>query len=210
VLWVLAIGSMVTGFAGFPLALVGIHKPTWFQSWLEPILLPLGEEAYHFHVAPLGTEVALILGSIAVAVVGILFARSFYGTDPAWSKPKRIAESWPGVYRVVANKYFVDEIYGATVIRGTLVFSYAMAWVDTYIIDGLVNLVRYLGVYLFGNGSNAFDKFVVDGAVNGVAAGAKRSSIAFRRLQTGAVQNYALIMGSGLVLFVAVYLFLKP
>jgi NADH-quinone oxidoreductase subunit L len=210
VLWVLAIGSMVTGFVGFPLALLGIHKPTWFQSWLEPILLPLGEEAFHFHAAPLGTEVALILGSIAVAVVGILFARSFYGTDPAWSKPKRIAESWPGVYRIVANKYYVDEIYGATVIRGTLVFSCAMAWVDTYIIDGLVNLVRYLGVYLFGNGSNAFDKFVVDGAVNGVAAGAKRSSIVFRRLQTGAVQNYALIMGSGLVLFVAVYLFLKP
>ncbi len=210
VLWILAIGSIVAGLVGFPLALLGIHKPTWFQAWLEPILLPLGEEAYHFHAAPLGIEIALILGSIAVAVTGILLARSFYKLDPEWARPKRIAESWPGAYKTIANKYFVDEIYGATVIRGTMVFSYAMAWVDTYIVDGLVNLVGYLGVYLFGNGSNTFDKYVVDGAVNGVATVTQRGSRAFRRLQTGAVQNYALIMGSGLVLLAAVYLFLKP
>jgi NADH-quinone oxidoreductase subunit L len=210
VLWVLAFGSVLAGFIGFPLWMLGIHKPTWFQSWLEPVLLPLGGEAFHFHSAPLVTEILLVLASIAVAVVGILLARSFYGTDPTWSKAKRMAEGWPGAYRTIANKYFIDEIYGATVIRGTMVFSYAMAWFDTYIVDGLVNLVRYLGVVLFGNGSNAFDKYIVDGAVNGVATSAWRSSNAFRRLQTGAVQNYALIMGSGLVLLAAVYLFLKP
>jgi NADH-quinone oxidoreductase subunit L len=110
----------------------------------------------------------------------------------------------------VENKYFVDELYHATVIRGTMGLSYAMAWFDTYIVDGIVNGVAWLGVYLFGNGSNTFDKYIVDGAVNGVATSARRSSTALRRLQTGAVQNYALIMGSGLVLLAAVYLFLKP
>jgi len=110
----------------------------------------------------------------------------------------------------VENKYFVDEFYQATVIRGTMVLSNILAWIDSHIVDGLVNLVGWLSVYLFGNGSNTFDKYIVDGAVNGVATSARRSSTAFRRLQTGVVQNYALIMGSGLVLLAAVYLFLKP
>jgi len=210
VLWVLAFGSIVAGLVGFPLALLGIHKPTWFQSWLEPVLLPLGEHPFHFHSAPLGIEVVLILASIAVAVIGILVARSFYGTDVNWSKPKKFVESWPGLYRTVENKYFVDEIYQATVIRGTMVLSNILAWIDSHIVDGLVNLVGWLSVYLFGNGSNTFDKYIVDGAVNGVATSARRGSTALRRLQTGVVQNYALIMGSGLVLLAAVYLFLKP
>jgi NADH-quinone oxidoreductase subunit L len=210
VLWILAVGSMLTGLVGFPLALIGIHKPTWFQSWLEPVLLPLGEHAFHFHEAPLLTEWVLVILSIAVAVTGILLARSYYGGDSSWSKPKAFAAAWPGVYRTVENKYFVDELYHATVIRGTMGLSYAMAWIDTYIVDGIVNGVAWLSVYLFGNGSNSFDKHIVDGAVNGVATSARRSSTAFRRLQTGAVQNYALIMGSGLVLLAAVYLFLKP
>jgi len=210
VLWILALGSIVVGFVGFPLALLGIHKPTWFQSWLEPILLPLGEHPFHFHSAPLGIEVVLILASIAVAVIGILFARSFYGMDASWSKPKAFAESWPGVHRIVENKYYVDELYQATVIRGTIVLSNVLAWIDSHIVDGLVNLVGWLSVYLFGNGSSTFDKYIVDGAVNGVATSARRGSTALRRVQTGVVQNYALIMGSGLVLLAAIYLFMKP
>jgi hypothetical protein len=65
-------------------------------------------------------------------------------------------------------------------------------------------------VYIFGHGSNLFDKYVVDGAVNGVAYSAKESSGALRRLQTGVVQNYALVMGGGVVLMAVVYLFFKP
>ena len=137
-------------------------------------------------------------------------AKSFYASDPERSVPKRIAEKYSKLYRAVSNKYFVDEFYAATFIRATMILARGLAWIDMYIVDGIVNGTRYLTVYLFGHGSSSFDKHIVDGAVNGVGAGAQRSSRAFRRLQTGAVQNYALIMGSGLVLLTAVYLFLKP
>ncbi len=202
--------AVVGGLVGLPFGLAGIHKPNWFQSWLEPILLPLGEHSHHFHYGNVLVEWVLVALSIGVAVGGWMVAKSFYFSDPEWSKPNKIAESYSKLYRAVSNKYFVDEFLRATVIRGTMVFSYALAWIDTWIVDGIVNGTRYLGVYLFGNGSSAFDKHIVDGAVNGVAAGAQRSSRALRRLQTGAVQNYALIMGTGLVLLAAVYLFLKP
>jgi hypothetical protein len=46
--------------------------------------------------------------------------------------------------------------------------------------------------------------------VNGVASGAKGGSMMFRRAQSGLVQNYAMIMGGGIVLIALVYLFMKP
>ncbi len=65
-------------------------------------------------------------------------------------------------------------------------------------------------VILLGHGSWLFDRFVVDGAVNGVGSSARGGSRLFRKLQSGFVQNYALVMGGGIVLVAAVYLFTKP
>ena len=78
-----------------------------------------------------------------------------------------------------------------------------------YVIDGAVNLVRHATVFFFGHGSRLFDTYVVDGAVNGVAYTAKGGSTMFRRVQSGFVQNYAMIMGAGIVLLAVVYLFTK-
>ncbi|MBI2214288.1 MAG: NADH-quinone oxidoreductase subunit L [Acidobacteria bacterium] len=206
VLWILAVGSILAGLVGFPLALIGKHQPTYFQSWLEPILLPIGGHAFHFHEAELTMEVILIAASVAVAVIGIVIAYFFYKADPSWSKPKQLAAGAPKLYDVLLNKYYVDEIYGATVIRGTIVLSLILKWIDTNIVDGAVNGVRHVTVLIFGHGSNLVDKYVVDGAVNGVASGAKGSSTLLRRMQTGVVQNYALVMGAGVVLLAVVYL----
>jgi NADH-quinone oxidoreductase subunit L len=73
-----------------------------------------------------------------------------------------------------------------------------------------VNLTRHITVLLLGHGSSLFDRFIVDGAVNGLASTAQGGSRMFRKLQSGVVQNYALVMGGGVVLIAAVYLFLKP
>ena len=104
----------------------------------------------------------------------------------------------------------MDELYDATVIAGTLAFSRIMWWFDTWVVDGIVNGVRNVTVVALGHGSNLFDRYVVDGAVNGVATGARGGSMLFRRMQSGLVQNYALVMGGGIVLMALVYLFMKP
>jgi len=116
---------------------------------------------------------------------------------------------FPGVHRFIENKYYVDELYQATVIGGTLALCRVAFWFDRHIVDGLVNGTRHVTVYLLGWGSNLFDKFVIDGAVNGVANGARASSGLIRRAQSGMVQNYLFVMGSGVVLMVVVYLVIK-
>jgi NADH-quinone oxidoreductase subunit L len=209
VLSILAVLSIVGGFVGLPAVLGGAH-PTWFQRWLEPVLLPIGGHAYHFHEAELSVEYILMAVSVAIAAFGIFLAWRFYKRDPLWSTPKRLAMSLSPIHRLLENKYFVDEIYNATVVRGTLLLSYALWWIDRNIIDGIVNGVRHLTVFGFGHGSNVFDRYIVDGAVNGVGWSARSGSMMFRRVQSGLVQNYALVMGGGIVLIALVYLFMKP
>jgi NADH-quinone oxidoreductase subunit L len=209
VLAVLAGLSFIGGWVGLPAALGGSF-PTWFQQWLSPVLLPIGGEGYEWHHASHAEEYALMLVSVAVAALGIFLAWRFYKRDPVWSTPRRLATRFAPIHRALENKYWVDELYNATAIRGTLMLSYALWWIDRWIIDGAVNGLRHLTVFGFGHGSSIFDKYVVDGAVNGVAAGAKGGSMMFRRVQSGLVQNYALIMGGGIVLAALVYLFMKP
>ncbi len=207
VLAILAVLAIIGGFIGIPAALGGLH-PTWFQSWLEPVLLPVNGQAFHFHEAGFGQEITLMLVSVAIAFLGFWVARALYLKRPA--VPDVVESKLGPVYGFLANKYYVDEFYNATFVRGTLVFSRMCSWFDANIIDGLVNLTRNITVVPLGHGSNLFDKYVVDGAVNGVASMAQSGSRMFRRMQGGRVQNYALIMGGGIVLLAAVYLFLKP
>jgi len=207
VLAILAIGSIVAGWVGFPTGLFGGPHTTWFQRWLEPLLLPLGEHHFHFHEASLGQELFLIGSSIAVAVAGILFAWMLYKRRAAVPDP---VENLGFLHKVLANKYYVDELFNATAVAGTIGVSKVLAWIDTHIIDGLVNLVRHITVFPLGHGSSLFDKYLVDGVVNGVAHTARGGSRFFRRMQSGFVQNYALVMGAGIVLITVVYLFTKP
>jgi NADH-quinone oxidoreductase subunit L len=206
VLWILAVLSIVGGiFVGWPFS-----HPTVFQHWLEPILLPLGHEHFHFHHGELGEELLLMGVSVLIAATGIGLAYLFYKRDATWSVPTRIATRYAFLQRLLANKYYVDELYNGTVIYATLVFSRFLSWFDANVVDGIVNLTRHITVYPLGHGSSLFDRYVVDGAVNGAAYTAGATSRFFRRMQSGFVQNYALVMASGIVLIAAVYLFLKP
>ena len=210
VLWALAILSILGGFyLGWP-AIWGGSAPTAFQRWLLPVLPALGAEHFEFPEPTHGEEWFLVLSSIAVAVFGVLLARRYYYTDASFTKAKGWATRFSFVHRLLENKYYVDEIYNVTAIRGTVIFARVMAWIDTWIIDGIVNLVRHITVWPLGEGSSLFDKYVVDGLVNGVAWTAGKGSMALRRAQSGFVQNYALVMGGGIVLLALVYLFLKP
>ncbi len=208
VLIVLAILALVGGYIGWPSALGGLH-PTLFQHWLEPVFLAIGNEHWEFHEGAAWAERALMATSVGIAALGFLIAYFFYLRDQTWSVPKRLATRFRLVYQVVANKYYVDEIYAATVIRATIVLSLAMSWFDKYIVDGLVNSVRNVTVFFFGYGSSKFDQYIVDGAVNGIGYTAQGGSTLLRRVQSGFVQNYALIMGGGIVLLAVVYLFTK-
>jgi NADH-quinone oxidoreductase subunit L len=101
-----------------------------------------------------------------------------------------IADVWGGaLYRTVLNKYYVDEVYAAGPVAGTLEVSQAAAWFDFHIIDWIVNFTATLTV--FGSWlSGLLDRYVVDGLVNLVSNMTLEAGARMRRLQTGSIKGY--------------------
>jgi NADH-quinone oxidoreductase subunit L len=176
-----------------------------FESFTEPVF-----EAAHetlplvFTAAPPAhsIEMSLMAASVTIAALGITLAWLLFRRHP--ELPGRIASSIAPVYRLLLNKYYVDEIYGALFVRGAaLGGGTALYAVDRYVVDGGDGEVRPgLGVNGIGwavregmaKTSDFFDRWFVDGAVNLVAAIFDNMSYVFRSLQNGLVQHYALSM----------------
>lgn len=139
--------------------------------------------------------VALVL-SITVAGLGILLATATY----YW---KRIsAETWAqrykGLYRLLWNKFYFDELYGATFIKGTLQTSRGSARFDMRVIDGVVNGVAKITT-LFSFAEGKFDLRVIDGLVNMVARIVQFFGGQLREIQTGKIQTYILMALAAIV-----------
>jgi len=133
-------------------------------------------------------------------------AYRFYVQRPQIAE--RLAARWKTPHRVLTNKYYVDELYGATVVRGTMASAAGLWAFDRRVVDGAVNGSGWFTI-LSSWVSHLIDKYLVDGLVNLVGSIFHEASFVFRRLQTGLIQNYALLMLVGVFAFVSVYLLFR-
>ena len=139
---VLAVGAMLAGFVGVPIAFEAVWPWTaTIEHFLHPSFVAEGahaaEEAHHMSV--LG-ELGLMAFSVLIALGGIWFAYRNYVERP--EAAERLAESLAGPHRVLTNKYYVDELYDATVVRGTMGSAGGLWTVDRQVVDGAVNGTR--------------------------------------------------------------------
>jgi len=163
----LAAGSALAGFVGFPPESGLIH------GFLTPAIYPHGHEA---HAPELATTTALALASVAASLVGIAIGLSMYARHRP--DPAAVARAAGPAYRLLVNKYYVDELYDRRFVEAARAFAGASWAFDIHIIDGLVNRLGWLF---------------------GLAGGA------LRRVQTGVVGNYALSIVAGLLAILAAY-----
>ncbi len=160
-LMILAAFAAVVGFVGVP------PEHGVYDRLVAPLFAAGEVEA---HAAPVGVLAAAVL-SLAIALVGIWVATRFYVWEP--EAAERLAAKFPWIYRVLLNKYYVDEGYD---------------WL-------VVEPIRRGALWLW----RRFDEPVVDGSVNGVGALVQIGSRWLRRTQTGYVMNYALSFILGVV-----------
>jgi NADH-quinone oxidoreductase subunit L len=130
---VLGILSLVGGFIGLP-AWLGANR---FFHFLEPSLAmalhPEAAEAGH------SSELLFAILSIAVAAIGIFVAYRLYVVNPKFAD--KLSIRLKNIHRVLLHKYYVDELYDATIIDPILNASTNLLWkrVDSGLIDGAVN-----------------------------------------------------------------------
>jgi NADH-quinone oxidoreductase subunit L len=188
---VLAIGSVLAGYVGVPHGLGGHNQ---LGAWLAPsFAAPVGAQAVAGAEALPESrvqspesehgeetlELTLMAVSSGIAIAGIALACFIWVMRREIAD--RMARDFAPIYRLLLNKYYVDELYDASVVQPTVVVSREGLW-------------------------RAVDVGVIDGAVNGVAALVDAGAATLRRLQTGSVRTYASSLFLGVVLVLGYYL----
>ncbi len=141
------------------------------QEYLAPSFGPAGAAAEHGGLAGV-----LAIASMAAGLSGIGLAYYFYVRNP--SIPERLGRGV--LYRLSFHKWFVDELYDRILVRPTVNLALLLwRWIDTAVIDGLVN---------------------------GVAYTTRDWAAAMRRIQSGQIQHYAMYMAVGAFLMISIYL----
>ena len=167
---ILAILSVIGG-------LVGIQNH--FEHFLDPVFNTATAPALQEPVREAGDKVleyALMGVSIAVALLGWIFAHLLYSASPRL--PALIAQGFGRVYQAVANKYYVDELYAILFVKPVVEGSTEILW-------------------------HGVDEGVIDAAVDSTADAARYVSDNVRHMQSGNLRSYAGWIAAGGALVIA-------
>ena len=193
---VLAIFAVFAGYLWLPPALghpIGVDHP-WFETWLAPVWsaaqsnLPEGSHYRFSGEHHIGAEWVNIIVSSVIAIGVAVFAFLIYKSPQGLEKVKKLALTGEGdnvrmrpLYKLLLNKYYVDEIYEKLVIGPIRIASDVLfVVIDVIVIDLLF--------------------------VNGTAMLVKASSDLGRRMQTGYVRHYLYAFAVGMVVLSALFL----
>lgn len=176
---ILAFLSIVGGFMGLP----AVMGPNIIHEFLSPVTIVVpGVEAHaEAHGDHHTLEWIMIGVSLAIAVAGICMAYVFYMRSR--SIPGRLTGQYKGLYNLIFNKYYIDELYDKIFVNPIRNFSHYFCW-------------------------KIFDVRVIDGLVNNIGAFFMEAGGLLRRYQTGLVNNYAfsVLIGCAVIM---IYYFLK-
>jgi NADH-quinone oxidoreductase subunit L len=164
---ILAALSAVGGFIGLP----HVIGHNWLAEWLHPIVPPI-PGTHDLHIA--GRVEWLVMGiSTLVAAAGFFLAKRLY-KDRELAADEAFGHRRPALARALENKYYIDELYDAIVVRPLAATSRFLWRVIDAIIDGIAAMLGFV-VRGFGD--------------------------LLRFFQTGNVRNYALMFFLGVIVF---------
>jgi NADH-quinone oxidoreductase subunit L len=174
---VLAVLSTVGGWVALPALFQG---PDYFANFLGPVFG--GHETAEATGDIAAHHLELILAGVAVgaALIGMVVAYWLYLKRP--EKAEGLAKSLRPVYTTLLNKYYVDELYAAVVVKPLLWISTVVLWKGT-------------------------DVAGIDGAVNGIAYGTTAIGDGVRHTQSGNTRSYAVWVVVGALVVMAVIFF---
>jgi NADH-quinone oxidoreductase subunit L len=170
---ILAVLAAIGGWVGLP---GGWLWGDAIGRYLAPALAAPSEP--HGHPST-GTLLFLMIITTTVALAGIAWAWLLYVRRP--DLPDRITAAARGIYTILWDKYWVDQVYEALFL-GPYRRACSFSW-------------------------RAVDSLVIDGMVNGAGVGVSATALVWRRLQTGNLQNYALGMVIGAVAVLSYFWF---
>ena len=162
-LMILAFFSVVGGWVSLP-----EHNFAFFVHYLSS-----GHE-FEREVIDWGLAgISVLAGLLGIGLAYIIYLKKAIASES-------IVARFPRVYKVLSNKYYVDELY---------------LWIIHNVMGGLGKVLYW------------FDIYIVDGIVNGIALITRGSGKILRRTSTGQVQTYAMVFFLAIVVIFMVFAF---
>ncbi|MBI4686589.1 MAG: NADH-quinone oxidoreductase subunit L [Nitrospirae bacterium] len=171
-LMLLAVGAVAAGWVGIP-HILAPHSDR-IGEFLAPVLgHPKGEGTH--------AEEWFVMGlSTVIGLAGILTAYAMYGKKT--DLPQKIGSAFQPIYKLLYNKYYVDELYDKTIVRPVLNASQKV----------------FLGF---------LDGKIIEGTVNGIPALIGAFGERLRKIQTGMISHYGLVMAAGALIIIWIVIF---
>jgi NADH-quinone oxidoreductase subunit L len=173
-LMLLCAGAVAAGWVGIPPIIgeeIGVHNG--IAGFLGHVLGHAeGHGTHTEEMATMGISIFAGLGGIGLAYYMYVLRKDM---------PVKLAAQFKGAYKVLSNKYYVDELYSYALIRPTI-------WLAKNVLIGVT------------------DAKIIEAIVNGVPAAIGGFSRQLRRIQTGFLHHYATIMAMGLMIIVVLML----
>ncbi|MEO8276935.1 MAG: NADH-quinone oxidoreductase subunit L [Thermoanaerobaculia bacterium] len=138
---ILAGGAIFAGYAGK----IPFTHFDWLGEFLAPVIVTIPGHELRAAEHELGLEALLVAASVAAALAGLLVAWRLWGRGRGTAADEAWARRSPRLYRLIENKYFVDEIYDRFIVRPLRRFA-RFCWkvIDSVIIDGGLHVLAFL------------------------------------------------------------------
>ena len=183
--------AVALGWIGIPASfpILGNLAPNLLENVLEPYI-----EYQEMHVVhPTFTWIVLV-ASLVVALGGLGVGYLVYGKGLKEGQIDPLRRWLGPVWWAMHRKFYVDGLYGYTILPFTRGLASFMYWIDDkWILDPIINAIGRITVWIARFAAD-FDRYVVDGTVGGFAWLASRAGGVLRNAQNGQVQVYLMVL----------------
>ncbi|HEV2484505.1 MAG TPA: NADH-quinone oxidoreductase subunit L [Terracidiphilus sp.] len=196
---VMTIPLAILAFFAIALGAIGTPAWPWFRAFLE------GRSAgFSLHGFAEPGLLALMATSSVVVFLGFGLGWSLYGNkSPEPETPDALEKSVPWLWAVLRDKFYVDELYGATVIAFYAWWARVADWFDRRVWGGLVTGVAF-AFGLWAQLNRFLDTNVVDGGFDKGCEELSTGGGMLAGVQSGRVQTYLRILALAVVALVGI------
>jgi NADH-quinone oxidoreductase subunit L len=171
---ILAVLALAGGWIGIPQALGGADQ---FAKFLDPVVK---DSALVNPEGSLNQERLFTVLSVIMALIGWFAADLLYRRKPGMAD--RLVERIGGLYALLVNKYWIDQVYNAVIVAPLLFASRYLLW-------------------------GAFDRGLVNGGGSMAAGSVRGLGALVQRVQSGNIRSYAgwLALGAAALLLITYF-----
>ena len=198
---VMRVPLAILAFFAIVLGVIGTPAWPWFHAFLENRAVTF--DLHGFAEPGLGL---LMLGSSLIVFVGLGLGWRLYGDkSPKPEAPDALEKSAPWLWAPLRDRFYVDELYGATVIAFYAWWARVADWLDRRIWGGIVAAITWF-FGLWAQLNRLLDVDWVDGGFDKTCEELSSGGGLLSSVEGGRVQNYMRILAAAVVALVAILL----